>query len=102
MILVSLGTGVVRGESVPDGNGSWLGIARDLAGLSTSVWAGEVLARRALGDARYRPFQVIDPGVAGAMDDPSKARLKILEEASKTMIQRESASIDALVAELAV
>lgn len=98
--LVSLGTGVVPGGSILDGNGSWLGAAKDLAGLATSVWAGEVLARRALGNAQYRRFQVLDPRIAGEMNDPSTERLKTLREAAETMIQRESDAIDALVAEL--
>lgn len=101
VLLVSLGTGVVPGGSILDGNGSWLGAAKDLAGLATSVWAGDVLARRALGEARYRRFQVVDPGVAGAMDDPSTARLAVLRAASESMIRRESAAIDVVVGELA-
>lgn len=100
VVLVSLGTGVVPGGSILDGNGSWLGTAKDLAGLATSVWAGEVLARRAVGNAKYRRFQVIDPRVAGAMNDPSTGRLAVLREAAESMIQHESTAIDTLVAEL--
>lgn len=98
--VVSLGTGAVPGASILDGNGSWLGAAKDLAGLATSVWAGEVLARRALGNDRYRRLQVLDPRVAGAMNDPSTERLAVLRDAAENMIRQESASIDALVAQL--
>ncbi|WP_432477221.1 patatin-like phospholipase family protein [Nocardioides sp. GXQ0305] len=102
VLLVSLGTGVVPGGSILDGNGSWLGAAKDLAGLATSVWAGEVLARRALGNTKFRRFQVVDPRVAGAMNDPSSQRLDVLREAAEKMIQRESEAMNALVAELTV
>lgn len=97
---MSLGTGVVPGGSILDGNDTWIGTAKDLAGLATSVWAGEVLARRAVGDARYRRFQVVDPRVAGAMNDPLASRLAVLREPAESMIQHESVAIDTLVAEL--
>lgn len=100
VLMVALGTGVVPGAAIFDDTGSWLGIAQDLAGLATSVWAGEVLAKRAWGASGYRRFQVVDPRVAGAMDDPSVARLQTLREAAEQMIRQQSTTIDALVAEL--
>ena len=100
VLLISLGTGVVPGASILDGSDSWLGAAKDMAGLATSVWAGEVLARRAVGNANYRRFQVIDARVAGGMNDPSDTRLAALKEAAEQMILQQSHSIDALVEEL--
>ena len=100
VLLVSLGTGAVPGGSILDDEGSWLGVAKDFTGLATSVWAGEVLARRALGEGRYQRFQVLDPRIAGAMDDPSKERLAALRAAAEGLISRESAAIDRLVKEL--
>lgn len=100
VLLVSLGTGVIPGESVLEGTQSWLGSARDLIGLATSVGAGELLAQRAVGNAQYRRFQVVDSRVAGAMNDPSVERLKVLREAADALVARESADIDALIADL--
>lgn len=100
VVLVSLGTGVVPGASILEGNDSWLGAAKDLTGLATSVWAGEVLARRAVGNSKYWRFQVLDPRVAGGINDPSEERLAALRDAAEQMIQQESNSIDTLIEEL--
>jgi patatin-like phospholipase/acyl hydrolase len=99
ILLVSLGTGVAPGGSLFDGNQSWLGVAQDMTGLATSVWSGEVLARRALG-VNYKRLQVLDPRIAGAMDDPSEARLTALTDAAAHLIAAESATLDQLITEL--
>ena len=98
--MVSLGTGAAPGSSVLDQNGSWLGVAKDLAGMATSVWAGELLARRALDATRFHRFQVVDARVAGAMDDPSRERLAALEQAAQGLISKESVALDTVVAQL--
>ena len=41
VVMVSLGTGVAPPGVLFDADASWLGSARDLAGLATSVWAGD-------------------------------------------------------------
>ncbi|MFT3860635.1 patatin-like phospholipase family protein [Micropruina sp.] len=98
--LVSLGTGAAPGSSLLDQNGTWLGAAHDLAGLATSVWAGELLARRALAASRFHRFQVVDARLAGAMDDPSRERLDALGRAAQQLITDRSDDLDAAIAQL--
>jgi patatin-like phospholipase/acyl hydrolase len=98
--MVSLGTGVVPGDSVLGANTSWLGTAKDLTGLATSVWAGEVMAQRALGD-RYVRFQVEDARIAGAMDDPSTQRLDQLKSAADGLLKEKSDLLDSVISTLA-
>lgn len=101
VLLVSLGTGASPAGSILDGSDTWLGPAMDLAGLATSVLAGEVMAERALGSTGYLRFQVIDARIAGAMNDPSIDRLDGLRTAAVDMIRTESRKIDDLLTRLA-
>jgi hypothetical protein len=95
--MVSLGTGVAPPGVLFDADASWLGSARDLAGLATSVWAGEVLARRAVHGGSFHRLQIQDARVAGAMDDPSEARLDQLRKAAQALIVNQSDALDAAV-----
>lgn len=97
LTLVSLGTGIAPAGATFQSKHSWLGPARDLMGLATSVWAGEVLARRALAPGSFHRLQVVDAGIAGAMDDPSLSRLQQLREAAERTIAFESVTLDHIV-----
>ena len=98
--MLSLGTGAAPGVSVLDQNSSWVGVAKDLAGMATSVWAGELLARRALDEGRFHRFQVVDARIAGAMNDPSVERLAALRAAAETVIAKQSDALDAAIEQL--
>lgn len=97
LTMVSLGTGAAPAKPVLEENGLRLGYALDLVSLSTSVWSGELLARRALPAHRFHRFQVVDARIAGAMDDPSTERLAALESAAQTLISRRTSELDAAV-----
>jgi len=86
ILLVSLGTGVAPATEGFSGANSWVSAARDTVGVATSVWAGELLSIRALGSDHIVRMQVEDNRIAGAMDDPSKARLQTLESAAARLI----------------
>lgn len=86
IVLVSLGTGVAPATEGFGGANSWISAARDTVGVATSVWAGELLSIRALGADHILRMQVEDNRIAGAMDEPSKARLQALENAAATLI----------------
>lgn len=97
VLIVSLGTGRAKSTASFAGTEGWIGSAGDLVKSATSVAAGELLARRALTDARYIRFQVLDDRIAGAMDDPSPARLDLLKAAADDLIRSDSARIDAVL-----
>lgn len=101
LVMVSLGCGAAPGTTMAALNRSWLGEAQDPATMASTVWTGEVLARRALDPSRFHRFQVVDRRVAGAMDDSSPARLAALEASAADHIAGIGAELDAAVAQLA-
>jgi uncharacterized protein len=100
VLLVSLGTGVAPSGETFGGSASWIGAAGDTIKTATSVFAGELLAARALPASNYVRLQVVDQRIAGAMDDPSVARLEALKAAAMGLIQTQDVAISRLVAQL--
>ena len=97
-VMVSLGTGAAPGTTMAELNRSWLGRADDPATIASTIWTGEVLARRALPPSRFHRFQVVDRRVIGAMDDIAPARLDALASAAADFVASHSAELDATVA----
>lgn len=56
LVMVSLGCGAAPGTAMAALNRSWLGEAQDPATMASTVWTGEVLARRALDPSRFHRF----------------------------------------------
>jgi patatin-like phospholipase/acyl hydrolase len=101
VLLVSLGTGVAPGGATFNETATWIGAASDTIKTATSVAAGEVLARRALPASNVVRIQVVDSSIAGAMDDPSSARLATLKTAADRLVEEEATQLDSLVTALA-
>ena len=100
LVMVSLGCGAAPGMSMAALNRSWLGEAQDAVTMASTVWTGEVLARRALDPARFHRFQVVDRRVVGAMDDATAARLAALAAAAADYLAGVGDRLDAAVAQL--
>jgi patatin-like phospholipase/acyl hydrolase len=100
VLLVSLGTGRAKSTASFAGTESWIGAGGDLVKSAMSVAVGELLARRALSDVRYIRFQIVDDRIAGAMDDPSPARLDLLRASADELVRSDSARIDAVLERL--
>lgn len=98
--LVSLGTGAGEVREGFSGISTWIGSAKNLISTATSVREGEVLIERAFPPQRIARLQVIDSRIAGAMDDPSPDRLRMLEAAANGLITGKAAEIDRIVAHL--
>lgn len=101
VLLVSLGTGMAPGGETFNETATWIGAAGDMIQTATSVAAGELLARRALPADNFVRLQVVDARVAGAMDDPSVARLTTLKSAADELIQSQNLLLDRLASVLA-
>jgi predicted acylesterase/phospholipase RssA len=99
VFLVSLGTGMAEAKASFSGEASWGASFVDVAKMATSITGADVLAARSLGDS-YARLQVIDDRIAGAMDDPSPARLTALAGAAQHLISTESNEIDRIVSNL--
>jgi len=99
LFLTSLGTGMSSAKPSFTAEASWAHAFVDVSKMATSISGSDVLASRALWDD-YARLQVIDDRIAGAMDDPSPARLGALRGAAETLIQTESDELDRIVARL--
>lgn len=96
VFLVSLGTGMAEAKPSFSGEASWASSFVDVAKMATSITGADVLATRSLGSS-YARLQVVDDRIAGAMDDPSQARLTALAGAAQQLILTENDEIDRVV-----
>jgi hypothetical protein len=98
VLLVSLGTGMAPSGATFRETATWIGAASDTIKVATSVAAGEMLARRALPASNFVRLQVVNESVAGAMDDPSTARLAVLRDAADELVEAQGAQLERLAA----
>ncbi|ULP37566.1 patatin-like phospholipase family protein [Mycolicibacterium rufum] len=100
--LVSLGTGAAPTRPSFQLDLSWISAAMDTVALATTVHTGHTLCQRYLSPDRYHRLQVTDPGIAGAMDDPSAERLAALASAANRLIADHSDHLDRVLQQLIV
>jgi hypothetical protein len=100
VLLVSLGTGASPNEPSFRVDLSWLGVAKETMEVATTVQTGHLMCQRYLAAGNYHRLQVVDPNIAGAMDDPSKERLAALAAAASRMIAGQSGNLDHIVGQL--
>lgn len=95
--LVSLGTGSGDVQEAFSGISTWIGTAGSTIRTATSVREGELLIERALPPEQISRLQVVDPRIAGAMDDASPGRLNLLKRAAQDLILSRTDEIDRVI-----
>ena len=103
VLLVSLGTGQPPPTPQFDPVKPWLSTVGDFVALGVATSDAHCLVERALGPhgaGRYWRFQVTNPALGGAMDDPTPQRLTVLRSAADELIRAERRALKTLVSVL--